>query len=312
MAEIASGASAPPGEAFDNLATEQVRPGLEDLDARSTGEIVDLLLAAEARVAKGLADARDSLTAAVEIVTAALEQGGRLIYVGAGTAGRIAALDAVECRPTFGMPDESVIALLAGGPDASGVAFEAAEDDASSARLDLEPLAVRPDDVVVGVTASGRTPYVVEALRVARAAGATTMAITNNAGAAVAALADHTVELLTGPEVVAGSTRLCAATAQKVALNVLSTASMVRRGRTYGAWMVGVQPTNAKLDVRARRILEQATGLPTAVVAAALEQAAAPDEALVMLLAGVGADEARARLAASRGHVRQALAIAGG
>jgi len=299
-------------EALDQLTTEQVRPGLEDLDVRPTGEIVDLLLAAEARVAEVLADARDSLTAAVEVVTAALERGGRLIYVGAGTAGRIAALDAVECRPTFGMPDGAVVALLAGGPDASGAAFEAAEDDASSARQDLEPLAVRQEDVVVGVTASGRTPYVVEALRVARAAGATTLAITNNRAATVAELADHTIELLTGPEVVAGSTRLSAATAQKVALNVISTASMVRRGRTYGAWMVGVRPTNAKLDVRARRILEQATGLSPAAVTAALEQAAAPDEALVMLLADVGADEARSRLAASRGHVRQALGVAGG
>lgn len=312
MAETASGTSVPPGEALDNLATEQVQPGLEDLDVRPTGEIVDLLLASEARIAEVLTHARDSLVSAVEITAGSLERGGRLIYVGAGTAGRIAALDAVECRPTFGMPDGAVVALLAGGPDASGAAFEAAEDDAASARFDLEPLAICPEDVVVGVTASGRTPYVAEALRFAHAAGATTMAITNNTGAVVAGLADLTIELLTGPEVVAGSTRLSAATAQKVALNVLSTASMVRRGRSYGAWMVGVQATNAKLDVRARRILEQATGLSAAAVTAALEEASATDEALVMLLAGVGAEEARARLAASRGHVRRALGIAPG
>ena len=290
-----------------DLATEHALPGLDDLDTRPPGELVDVLLNAQARLVDALDKARDSLVTAVETVAGALERGGRLIYVGAGTAGRIAALDAVECRPTFGVADDTVVAQVAGGPAASDVAFEAAEDDLAAAAAALETLALTPEDVVVGVTASGRTPYVVEALRLAHASGAQTIAVTNNPQSVVAGLAAHTVELLTGPEVVAGSTRLTAATAQKVALNVISTASMIRRGRIYGPWMVGVQPTNDKLDLRARRILREATGLSDAAVAGALEAGGAPDVALVMLLAGVDAAEARRRLAAHHGHVRRAV-----
>jgi N-acetylmuramic acid 6-phosphate etherase len=307
MADTVLGPDGTTDEALEQLATEQVRAGLEDLDIRPTGDVVDLLLDTEARVPRIVTEARATLVAAVDLVTDALHSRGRLVYVGAGTAGRIAALDAVECRPTFGVSEDRVIALLAGGPDASDEAFEAAEDDGAAARADLEALAITGEDVVVGVTASGRTPYVTEALRYAREAGATTIAITNNRASVVSTLADHTVELLTGPEVVAGSTRLSAATAQKVALNVISTAAMVRCGRTYGAWMVGVQPTNAKLDVRARRILQQATGLPAATVLAALDEAEAPDVALVMLLGEVDASEARRRLDTHHGHVRHAV-----
>ena len=294
-------------EALDLLHTEQTVADLHDLDTRPTAEVVDLLLASEARLPAVLDGARRQLEEAVEVVSTKLAAGGRLIYVGAGTAGRIAALDAVECRPTFGVDDETVVALLAGGADASGVAFEAAEDDGPAGRDELGELAVGPVDVVVGVTASGRTPYVVAALEAARERGAATVAVCNNVGSPAAEVAEHRVELLTGSEVLAGSTRLSAATAQKIALNVISTASFVRCGRTYGAWMVGLQPTNEKLEARAQRILQEATGMSREAVASAMAEATTPDVALVMLLTGLSAADARLRLKAHHGHVRMAV-----
>ncbi|MDQ4052995.1 MAG: N-acetylmuramic acid 6-phosphate etherase, partial [Actinomycetota bacterium] len=270
-------------EDLDLLPTEQAVADLDDLDTRPTADVVGLLLASEARLPAVLDRARPQLEAAVEIVSAKLAAGGRLVYVGAGTAGRIAALDAVECRPTFGVDDETVIALLAGGPDASGVAFEAAEDDGPAGHSAVEELAIGPRDAVVGVTASGRTPYVVAALKAARMRGAATVAVCNNPDSPAAGAADFRVELLTGAEVLAGSTRLSAATAQKIAVNVISTASFIRCGRSYGAWMVGLQPTNAKLEARAQRILQEATGMSREAVATAMTAAATPDVALVML-----------------------------
>jgi len=300
-------AGAAQAEDLDLLPTEQAVAGLDDLDTRPTADVVGLLLASEARLPGVLDQARAQLEAAVEIVAAKLADGGRLVYVGAGTAGRIAALDAVECRPTFGVDDETVIALLAGGPDASGVAFEAAEDDGPAGRSAVEELAIGPRDAVVGVTASGRTPYVIAALETARTRGAATVAVCNNPASPAAGAAEHSVELLTGSEVVAGSTRLSAATAQKIAVNVISTASFVRCGRTYGGWMVGLQPTNAKLEARAQRILEEATGMSPGAVATAMAAATTPDVALVMLLTGLTAPEARRRLDAHHGHVRLAV-----
>jgi N-acetylmuramic acid 6-phosphate etherase len=247
------------------------------------------------------------LETAVDKASACLRAGGRLVYVGAGTAGRIASLDAVECRPTFGVDSDRVTALLAGGASASDTAFETAEDDPAGGRAEIAALGVGSRDVVIGVTASGRTPFVVEALRAAREAGAVTVAVTNNEDTLVADIADHAVELLTGPEVVGGSTRLAAATAQKVALNTISTAAFVRCGRTYGAWMVGLQPTNAKLQARARRILQEATGRDEPSVERAMKEGEMPDAALVMLLTDVGPAEARRALRATSGHVRMAV-----
>jgi N-acetylmuramic acid 6-phosphate etherase len=293
---------------LDLLPTEQVRPDLEDLDARPVEDIVGELLAAEAGVAAALDAARAELAAAAAAIAVRLGQGGRLVYVGAGTPGRIAALDAVECGPTFGVPDGTVVAVVAGGEQAAGRALEEAEDDVEAARERLSELRLSARDVVVGVTASGRTPFVVEALATARAAGARTVAVTNNAGTPVARGADHRVELLTGPEVVGGSTRLTAGTAQKVALNVLSTAAMIRRGRTYGAWMVGVQAGNDKLRRRAARIVQEITGVTAAKAAEALEAASGDTAvALVMLVRGDDPAAASARLHAAGGHVRNAL-----
>lgn len=300
-------AGIPHVEDLDLLPTEQARADLDDLDTLPTADVVGLLLASEARLPAVLDRARPQLEAAVEVVSDRLAAGGRLVYVGAGTAGRIAALDAVECRPTFGIDDDTVVALLAGGPDASGVAFEAAEDDGPTGRSAVEKLAIGQRDAVVGVTASGRTPYVVAALEAARMRGAATVAVCNNPDSPVARISEHRVELLTGSEVLAGSTRLSAATAQKIAVNVISTASFVSCGRTYGAWMVGLQPTNAKLEIRAERLLQEATGMSRQAVATAMAAAATPDVALVMLLTGISAPEARRRLVDHHGHVRLAV-----
>jgi N-acetylmuramic acid 6-phosphate etherase len=294
--------------ALDLLPTEQVRPGLEDLDTRPVDDVVGELLAAEAGVAAALDAARAELAVAAAAIAERLGQGGRLVYVGAGTPGRIAALDAVECGPTFGVPDGTVVAVVAGGVKAAGRALEEAEDDAEAARESLSKLRLSDRDVVVGLTASGRTPFVVEALAVARTAGACTIAVTNNAGTPVGRDADHRVELLTGPEVVGGSTRLTAGTAQKIALNVLSTAAMIHRGRTYGAWMVGVQAGNDKLRRRAARIVQEITGVTADRAADALDAASGDTAvALVMLVRGDDPPAARVRLQAAGGHVRKAL-----
>jgi len=298
------------GVDVDLLATEQARPGLDDLDERTPAALVDVLLEAESAVPAVMAAARDSLAEAVALVEQALAAGGRLIYAGAGTPGRLAALDAAECPPTYGVAPDRVVAVLAGGQAASDSAVEGAEDDADAGRRHVTALRPSQRDVVVGISASGRTPYVLGALEAARAAGARTVAVANNPGSPAAERADVAVELLTGPEVVAGSTRMTAGTAQKIALNVLSTAAMVRVGRTYGAWMVDVQTTNDKLRRRAARIVREVTGVNAETAEAALSAAdGSTPAALVALLSGVGPDEARARLVAAGGRVREALQV---
>jgi N-acetylmuramic acid 6-phosphate etherase len=229
--------------------------------------------------------------------------------VGAGTSGRLAILDASECPPTFNTPPELVVALIAGGPAAIQEAVEGAEDDVDASAAELRARGLQPHDAVVGITASGRTPYVVGALRSAREVGSHTVAIVNNAPSALADIADDVIELLTGPEVIAGSTRLCAGTAQKIALSTLSTAVMVRLGKTYGPYMVDVRATNAKLRRRALRMVRQITGADeTASVEALDATQGRVKPAVVMLLGGCGADEAERRLGAAGGRVREALA----
>ena len=292
----------------DQLATEQVRSDLHDLDDRPPAALVEVLLEAEATVPAALAAARPALVAAVALAEEALRHGGRMLYVGAGTPGRLASLDAAECPPTFGTPPDRVVAVLAGGADADRRAVEGAEDDEAAGARDLTELRPGPHDLVVGITASGRTPYVLAALDSARAAGAGTVAIVNNPVSPASRRADVTVELLTGPEVLSGSTRLKAGTSQKVALNVLSTAAMVLAGKTYGAWMVDVVASNEKLRRRARRILREATGVDDERAVAALEAADWHTKtALVALLAGVEAGPARALLDRAGGRVRRAM-----
>jgi N-acetylmuramic acid 6-phosphate etherase len=293
--EAAAGA-----HALDALPTEGVRPGLEDLDARPIGELVALLVAAEGDAHAAVAAAVPRIAEAAERIAARLEHGGRLIYAGAGTPGRLGVLDAAECGPTFGT--DLVSAVIAGGPEAIVSAVEGAEDAFDPAALaDLTAA-----DALVGISASGRTPFVLGALERARAAGALTVAVVNAPRAAAAA--DVVIELLTGPEVLAGSTRLTAGTAQKVVLNALSTAVMIRLGKAYGARMVDVRATNAKLRRRAVRIVRDAAGVDEPAATAALAAAGGHAKtAIVALLAGVDAGEAAARLQAAGGRVRDAL-----
>ena len=285
---------------FDALATEAVRPDLRDLDTRSIGEVVALLVAAGGQAHDAVVAALPRITAAAEAIAARLERGGRLIYAGAGTPGRLGVLDAAECGPTF---DTDVVrGVIAGGPAALTRAIDGAEDSFDPA--DLADLTAK--DALVGITASGRTPYVLGALEHARAAGALTVAIVNNAGRE--ASADVIIELLTGPEVLAGSTRLNAGTAQKVVLNALSTSVMISLGKTYGPWMVDVRATNAKLRHRAVRIVRDAAGVDEKSAAAALSAAGGHAKtAVVALLAGIDAAEARVRLQRARGRIRDAL-----
>ncbi len=278
-----------------------MRPGLDDLDARPIADVVALLVAAEGDAHAAVAAAVPRIAEAAERIAARLERGGRLVYAGAGTAGRLGVLDAAECGPTFGT--DRVRGVLAGGPAAMTEPAEGAED-----AFDPAPLAdLGAADALVGISASGRTPYVLGALEHARAAGALTIAIVNNPRSPVTA--DVTIELLTGPEVLAGSTRLTAGTAQKVVLNALSTSVMIALGKAYGARMVDLRATNAKLRRRAVRIVRDAAGVDEAAAAAALAAAGGHAKtAIVALLAGVDAAEAAARLDAARGRVRDALA----
>jgi N-acetylmuramic acid 6-phosphate etherase len=249
---------------------------------------------------------------AVEIVAKSLEQGGRLIYVGAGTSGRLAALDAAECPPTFGVPSRLVQAVVAGGRRALTRAAEGVEDSAPQGARDLAARQIGPRDVAIGVTASGTTPYVLGALRFARTRGAKTVLLTSNRNSPACRAAQITIAPQTGPEVIAGSTRMKAGTAQKLILNMLSTTAMIRLGRVYNNWMVDLSMSNAKLRSRGLRILEEATGASAAEARRALSQSGSLRVALLMLKTGASASEARRRLQRTGGNLSQALAARAG
>src|SRR5918996_1378286 len=274
---------------FDDLVTES-RAVRDDLDLLSALDLVRVMNAEDASVAGAVGRALDAIAAAVDAVSARLRVGGRLIYVGAGTSGRLAAVDAAECVPTFNIDPGVIRAVVAGGLDAVHTSIEEAEDDPNAGRDDLATLRVSGSDAVVGVSASGRTPYVIGALGLAREVEALTVALSCNAGAEVSGLADHPIEVRVGPELIAGSTRLKAGTAQKMVLNMFSTAAMIRLGRTYGDLMVDVRSENEKLRARALRVVRAATGAGDSEAAEAL---AAGDHdaavAVVMLRAGVDA-----------------------
>ncbi len=290
------------------LQTERSRADLADLDSRSAAELVATIAREDASVPAAVAAVAGAITAAVELIVERLERGGRLIYAGAGTAGRLGVLDAAECGPTFGTGAGLVVGLLAGGPAAMIDPCEGAEDDAQAATDDLAAVGIGADDALVAITASGRTPYALSAATTARAAGAATIGLTNNVGSRLASLVEVAIEVDTGPEVVAGSTRMKAGTAQKLVLNTLSTASMVRLGKTHGNLMVDVAATNAKLVIRARRIIAEATDVTPEAADEALAAAGGQVKtAVVALLAGVDVEVARERLAAARGRVRTAV-----
>lgn len=295
------------GMHLPDLPTEQHRTDLLDLDLRPVSEQVRLMVDDHEQAVVAVRAAAPALEAAIAAVVDRLATGpGRLVYVGSGTAGRLGHLDALECDPTFG--SDRVIALLAGGDDAVTTAIEGAEDDTAAAPRDLRRLHVGEHDVVVGVTASGRTPYTLAAMDAARELGALTVGVSSNAGAALSSRVDHPIEVPTGAELIAGSTRLKAGTAQKVVLNTISTVVMVRLGRTFGNLMVNVRSINDKLRDRSRRMVADASGVPEAEAEAALDAAGGDHKvAIVSLLARVNTDEAARRLARADGQVRRAL-----
>jgi N-acetylmuramic acid 6-phosphate etherase len=289
-----------------HLLTEQHRPELADLDRRDTVALVRLMADDQMAALDALVRVAPQIAAAIGAVVSRLDGGGRLVYVGAGTAGRLGVLDAAECPPTFNT--DRVVGVLAGGFDALLKSSEAVEDDAAAGAADMVRFAVSGSDAVVGVSASGRTPYTIGAVQQARRLGAVTVGVASNPDAELSRHVDHALELVAGPEVIAGSTRLKAGTAQKVVLNMFSTIAMVRLGKTYGNLMVDVRATNHKLRQRARRIVSEATGVDAATADQAIAAAGGDVKvAIVMLLTGADAADAAGRLSAHRGSVRRAV-----
>lgn len=297
---------------LETLTTEAFRPELSEIDRLSTLEIARTMNAEDATVPAAVAAQLPAIAAAIDDIAERMARGGRLFYAGAGTAGRLGVLDASECPPTFNTEPGQVVGLIAGGPAAMVTAVEGAEDSRALAAADLDALALGPDDTVVGVSASGRTPYAIGAVEHARSLGALTVGLSCNAHSALAAAAEHGIEVVVGPELLTGSTRLKSGTAQKLVLNMLSTITMIRLGKTYGNLMVDVRASNEKLRARSRRIVALATGAPDATIEAAL--AAADGEvkhAVLAILADVDAATAARLLAKSNGHLRAALESAG-
>jgi N-acetylmuramic acid 6-phosphate etherase len=301
--------ASPPGDAdLDELTTEAgSRPGA-DFDLLPTLELVELMNAEDATVPAAVRAAAGPIATTVDAISACLQLGGRLVYVGAGSSGRIAALDAAECESTFSTPPGKVLSLLAGGPGASPLEQEAAEDDRHAGAADIAALEPRAEDFVIGVSASGRTPYVLGAMEAAAEAGTQTAGVVSVDGSALEGIVDYAIVVVVGPEFLAGSTRLKAGTAQKLVLNMLSTVSMIRLGKTFGNLMVDVSATNEKLRARVRRIVRTATESTPEEVERALEAADGDAKvAIVSLLAGIDAEEARTRLASNGQSIRLAL-----
>lgn len=294
------------------ISTEGRNPATTDIDTLDTLGVVTAINEQDRLVAPAVARVLPQIARAVDAIVAAIRNGGRLIYIGAGTSGRLGVLDASECPPTFNTDPDLVVGLIAGGDHALRHPIEQVEDRGEAGRADLEAIGLTANDVVVGIAASGRTPYVLGAIEHARAVGCMTAGISNSVDSALSATVEIPIEVPVGAEVITGSTRMKSGTAQKLVLNMLTTGAMIRLGKTYGNLMVDVQPTNAKLRERAVRIVREATGVEDQEARTMLE--AANDEvktAIVSILLGVESDVARERLTASGGVVREALAGAG-
>ena len=298
------------GVDLKGMTTETRNPRTMQLDQMSELEIVTVMNEEDARVPLAIAKCLPQIAQAAAWAVEAFEQGGRLFYMGAGTSGRLGVLDAAECPPTFGVPQGMVVGLIAGGEKAFIVAVEGAEDSRELAVQDLQSHQLTAKDFVVGIAASGRTPYVLGGLDYARSVGCHTAAIACNPGSAVGKAADLAIEVNCGPEVLTGSTRLKSGTAQKLILNMISTASMVRIGKAYQNLMVDVMQTNEKLHTRAENIVMDATGVERSVARHAIDEAkGSVKTAITMLLADCDAPEAARRLEASHGHVREAIRL---
>ncbi len=288
--------------------TEERNPLTTEIDTLSTFEMLALINAEDQKVALAVRDELPRIAAAVDAITARMQRGGRLIYIGAGTSGRLGVLDASECPPTFGTPPELVVGLIAGGPAALTEAIEGAEDDHEGGVEEIAELDLNVNDCVVGIAASGRTPYAIGGLEEAKRRGALTVSIACNRPSPLDDLADIGIAPIVGAEVISGSTRLKAGTAQKMVLNMLSTAVMIRLGKTYSNLMVDVQPTNIKLRDRALRIVASATGLGLDQAGELLQACEGEVKtAIVAELAGVSPEMARNRLQETGGYVRKAI-----
>jgi N-acetylmuramic acid 6-phosphate etherase len=291
------------------LPTEQILHSASDLDQMSSLEIVRLINDEDATVAAAVRRALPQIARAVDVVADGLRHGGRLIYVGAGTSGRLGALDASEIPPTFNTSPRTVQFIMAGGPKALGASTEASEDDTALAVAEIKKRKPAKHDIVLGIATSGRTPFTIAAIEYARARGAHTIALTCNRNSPLERAADFAIVTEVGPEVLAGSSRMKAGTAHKMVLNTISTGAMARLGYVYGNLMVNVWTKNEKLIQRAIRIVEQATGKDHETAARALEASSnRTPVAVVMLAAGVNRAQAAAALRTAKGHVRQAIA----
>ncbi len=288
--------------------TEQRNLLTTDIDTLSTLDMLALINTEDQKVAMAVRDELPNIAKAVDAIAARMQQGGRLIYIGAGTSGRLGVLDASECPPTFGTLPELVVGLIAGGLSALTEAVEGAEDDRLGGAAEVAELGVNQHDCVVGIAASGRTPYAMGGLEEAKKHGALTISITCNRPSPLEKLAEIGIAPIVGPEALSGSTRLKAGTSQKMVLNMISTGVMIRLGKTYSNLMVDVQPTNSKLRERARRIVAEATGLDLEQATEILQACDGEVKtAIVAVLANTSPQEARARLHANNGYVRKAI-----
>lgn len=277
--------------------TERANEASADLETRSTIEIIEIMNREDARVADAVGECLTHIRDAVDAIVVRVRDGGRLVYLGAGTSGRLATMEAAEAPPTFGVPPGVVVGIIAGGTGAVQSAHEGAEDDADDGVAEVRRLALGASDVLVGVSASGRTPFVLGAIGEARRRGAFTVGVCCDDGAPLASQSDIAICPLVGPEILAGSTRLKAGTAEKLVLNMLTTAAMIRLGRVHGNLMVDVRPTNAKLRERARRIVAEVTGVDEADATAALAATGWSARAAILVLSrGMTADEATGAL----------------
>ncbi|PGM59283.1 N-acetylmuramic acid 6-phosphate etherase [Bacillus sp. AFS053548] len=293
---------------LENLTTETRNEKTMNLDEMSIEEFLTVMNEEDAKVAAAVRNEIPNISKAVEKIVTAFKSGGRLIYIGAGTSGRIGLLDAVECPPTFGTSPEEVVGLIAGGEKAFIKAVEGAEDSEELAIEDLKEIKLSKNDIVVGIAASGRTPYVIGGLKYAKEIGASTVAVSCNKGSKIGQEAEIAIEVVNGPEVLTGSTRLKAGTSQKLVCNMLSTASMVGIGKVYGNLMVDVQSTNEKLVERSKRIVMEATSCTYEIAEEYLTKSdQSPKVAIVMILTGFSYEQAIEQLKKSEGFVRKAI-----
>ncbi len=295
-------------KALAHLTTEQRHPESTSIDSESAVEIVELMNREDVQVCEAVRKVKDSIARTIDQVTLCLRNHGRLIYLGAGTSGRLGVLDASECPPTFSTPPEWVVGIIAGGDRALRTAVEGAEDDRNGATDALKQMNCGPQDVVVGIASSGRTPYVLGGLEMARECGATTVGITCNAASPLEAHADWVIAPVVGPEIVSGSTRLKAGTATKMILNMITTGAMIRLGKTYGNLMVDLTATNEKLRQRSRMLVKTLTQQTEEEVERVLSLCDGEVKtAVVAIQSQLSPDEARQHLARCGGHLRRAL-----